>query len=59
MYHFQANIVSYRNGVLVRLIYNSRRMNAKLLSEIQQYKYSNNLDFEVLEVNRKRIIKYD
>lgn len=59
IYHFNAKKVTYKEGKLIRLVYNCRQLNAKLLSEIQEYKYRNNLTFEVLEINRKRIIRYD
>lgn len=58
IYHFKANKVDYRLGKLIRLVYFHNQINAKILSDIQQYKYKNNVNFEVIELNKKGIIKY-
>jgi hypothetical protein len=58
IYHFNAQKVVYKDGILKKLVYNCRTLNAKLLGEIQEYKNNNNLDFEVFELNRNRLIKY-
>jgi hypothetical protein len=58
IFHFKANKVDYRNGKLMRLVYFHNKITAKILSDIQYYKYINNVEFEVTELNKKRIIKY-
>ena len=58
IFHFRANKVDYMHGKLIRLVYFHNQINAKILSDIQYHKYINNVEFQVIELNKKGIIKY-
>jgi hypothetical protein len=58
MYHFKADKPIYIGGKIVCLIYKHNKMNAKILSDIQYFKYVNNVDFKVIELNKQGIINY-
>ena len=57
-YHFRADKVEYRRGILRRLIYNEGNLTADILSDIQEYKHRNKTDVEVVEVTKKGIIYF-
>jgi hypothetical protein len=48
----------YRGGVLMQLLYKPNRLNAKILSDIQYFKYTTGSNFEVIEIMKKGNVKY-
>jgi len=58
IYHFKADKVVYHGGILMQLLYKPNRLNAKILSDIQYYKYTTGSNFEVIEIMKKGNVKY-
>lgn len=58
IYHFKADKVVYRGGILMQLLYKPNRLNAKILSDIQYFKYTTGSNFEVIEIMKKGNVKY-
>lgn len=57
-YHFRADKVEYRSGILRRLIYKEGNLTADILSDIQEYKQKSKTDFEVVEVTKKGVVYF-